>query len=121
MAASVCFVVGARPNFMKVAPVHRALAQLDLDLELLIVHTGQHYDSVMSDVFLQELGMPEPDVFLGVKSGTHGEQTARALVGIETVLIERRPDLVVVPGDVNSTLAGALAAAKLQIPVAHLE
>jgi UDP-N-acetylglucosamine 2-epimerase (non-hydrolysing) len=121
MPASVCFVVGARPNFMKVAPLYRALARLEPELELLLAHTGQHYDGVMSDVFLQELGLPEPDVFLGVRSGTHGEQTARALVGIEAVLIERRPDLVVVPGDVNSTLAGALAAAKLHIPVAHLE
>ncbi len=119
--SSVCFVVGARPNFMKVAPVHRALTRLDADVEPLLVHTGQHYDSVMSEVFLDELGLPEPDVFLGVGSGSHGEQTARALMGIETVLTERRPDLVVVPGDVNSTLAGALAAAKLQIPVAHLE
>ncbi len=85
------------------------------------MHTGQHYDAEMSDVFLAELGLPKPDVFLGVGSGTHGEQTAKALVGIEQVLLERRPDLVVVPGDVNSTLAGALAAAKLHIPVAHLE
>jgi UDP-N-acetylglucosamine 2-epimerase (non-hydrolysing) len=121
MSASVCFVVGARPNFMKVAPVHRALAELEPELELVLVHTGQHYDSVMSDVFLQELGLPDPDVFLGVRSGTHGEQTARALVGIETVLLERRPGLVVVPGDVNSSLAGGLAAAKLHVPVAHLE
>jgi UDP-N-acetylglucosamine 2-epimerase (non-hydrolysing) len=117
----VCFVVGARPNFMKAAPVHRALAALDPEVELLLVHTGQHYDADMSAVFLEELALPVPDVFLGVGSGTHGEQTARALVGIEEVLLERRPDLVVVPGDVNSTLAGALAAAKLDIRLAHLE
>jgi UDP-N-acetylglucosamine 2-epimerase (non-hydrolysing) len=117
----ICFVVGARPNFMKAAPVHRALQELDPGIELLLVHTGQHYDADMSDVFLDQLGLPKPDVFLGVGSGTHGEQTAKALVGIEQVLLERRPDLVVVPGDVNSTLAGALAAAKLDIPVAHLE
>jgi UDP-N-acetylglucosamine 2-epimerase (non-hydrolysing) len=119
MAAPVCFVVGARPNFMKAAPVIGALRRLDT--EVLLVHTGQHYDPEMSDVFLGELGLPKPDVFLGVGSGTHAEQTARALVGIEGALLDQRPELVVVPGDVNSTLAGALAAAKLHMPVAHLE
>jgi UDP-N-acetylglucosamine 2-epimerase (non-hydrolysing) len=121
VSAAVCFVVGARPNFMKAAPVHRALLSLDPGLELVLVHTGQHYDAEMSAVFLEELGLPTPDVFLGVGSGTHAEQTSRALVGVEKVLLERRPALVVVPGDVNSTLAGALAAVKLEIPVAHLE
>ena len=116
MSGSICFVVGARPNFMKVAPVMRAL-----DAPVLLVHTGQHYDAEMSDVFLRELGLPEPDVFLGVGSGTPGEQTAKALVGIEQVLLERQPAAVVVAGDVNSTLAGALAAAKTGIPLAHLE
>jgi UDP-N-acetylglucosamine 2-epimerase (non-hydrolysing) len=119
MAASVCFVVGARPNFMKAAPVIEALRVRGVDV--LLLHTGQHYDAEMSEVFLAELGLPVPDVFLGVGSGTHGEQTARALVGIEQVLLEHTPALVVVPGDVNSTLAGALAAVKLQIPVVHLE
>jgi UDP-N-acetylglucosamine 2-epimerase (non-hydrolysing) len=119
MVASVCFVVGARPNFMKAAPVVQRLRERGTDV--LLVHTGQHYDAEMSDVFLAELGLPKPDVFLGVGSGTHGEQTARALLGVEQVLLERRPQLVVVPGDVNSTLAAALAAVKLQIPVAHLE
>jgi UDP-N-acetylglucosamine 2-epimerase (non-hydrolysing) len=119
MAAPVCFVVGARPNFMKVAPVIDALRSVDV--EVLLVHTGQHYDPEMSDVFLGELGLPTPDVFLGVGSGTHAEQTAKALVGVESVLLELQPALVVVPGVVNSTLAGALAAAKLHIPVAHLE
>lgn len=114
-------MVGARPNFMKAAPVHRSLLELDPELELVLVHTGQHYDADMSEVFLEQLGLPTPDVFLGVGSGTHAEQTARALVGVEQVLLERKPGLVVVPGDVNSTLAGALAAAKLEIPVAHLE
>jgi UDP-N-acetylglucosamine 2-epimerase (non-hydrolysing) len=117
----VCFVVGARPNFMKAAPVLRALRRSDLDLEVLLVHTGQHYDADMSEIFLRELDLPQPDVFLGVGSGTHGEQTARALVGVEQVLLEHRPSLVIVPGDVNSTVAGALAAVKLGIPVAHLE
>jgi UDP-N-acetylglucosamine 2-epimerase (non-hydrolysing) len=121
MAGSVCFVVGARPNFMKSAPVVQALRRRHPEHEVLLVHTGQHYDAAMSDVFFRELAFPEPDVFLGVGSGTHGVQTARALEGIEAVLLERRPSLVVVPGDVNSTLAGALAAVKLHIPVAHLE
>jgi UDP-N-acetylglucosamine 2-epimerase (non-hydrolysing) len=118
-ARHICFVVGARPNFMKAAPVHRALQQAGIEITL--VHTGQHYDSEMSEVFLAELGLPRPNVFLGVGSGSHAEQTARALVGIEQVLAERGPGLVVVSGDVNSTLAGALAAVKLQIPVAHVE
>jgi UDP-N-acetylglucosamine 2-epimerase (non-hydrolysing) len=121
LRAVVCFVVGARPNFMKAAPVYRALAELDAGLELLLVHTGQHYDATMSAVFVEELELPEPVVFLGVGSGTHAEQTAKALVGIERVLLEHRPSLVVVAGDVNSTLAGALAASKLHIPVAHIE
>ncbi len=106
---------------MKTAPVHRAVAQLAPELELLLIHTGQHYDTAMSDVFFRELGLPQPDVVLGVASGTHAEQTARALVGIEGVLEQERPALVVVAGDVNSTLAGALAAVKLHIPVAHIE
>jgi UDP-N-acetylglucosamine 2-epimerase (non-hydrolysing) len=117
----VCFVVGARPNFMKAAPVYRALAELEPDLELLLVHTGQHYDAEMSAVFIDELELPKPDVFLAVGSGTHAEQTARALMGVEKVLFEHFPSLVVVAGDVNSTLAAALAASKLQIPVAHIE
>ena len=104
---------------MKAAPVISALRDAGADVQL--VHTGQHYDAGMSDVFLAELGMPAPDVFLGVGSGTHAEQTAKALIGVERVLLERRPDLVLVPGDVNSTLAAALAAVKLGIPVAHLE
>jgi UDP-N-acetylglucosamine 2-epimerase (non-hydrolysing) len=121
MLGSVCFVVGARPNFMKVAPVIDALADKSPETEVTLVHTGQHYDAVMSEIFLTELGLPEPDIFLGVGSGTHGEQTARALVGVEQMLIEQPPDLLVVPGDVNSTLAAALAAVKLRIKVAHLE
>jgi UDP-N-acetylglucosamine 2-epimerase (non-hydrolysing) len=120
-AARICFVVGARPNFMKVAPVHQALRGLDGELELSLVHTGQHYDGEMSAVFLEELGLPDPDVFLGVGSGTHAEQTAKALVGVERHLSEHPAELVVVAGDVNSTLAAALAAAKLRVPVAHIE
>ncbi|MDP9231358.1 MAG: UDP-N-acetylglucosamine 2-epimerase (non-hydrolyzing) [Actinomycetota bacterium] len=121
MICSVCFVVGARPNFMKAAPVYRALHELDPEIALLLVHTGQHYDAEMSSVFLDELELPRPDVFLGVGSGTHAEQTAKALVGVEQVLLEHRPSLCVVAGDVNSTLAAALAASKLQISVAHIE
>jgi UDP-N-acetylglucosamine 2-epimerase (non-hydrolysing) len=117
----VCFVVGARPNFMKAAPVYRELGELVPDMPLLLVHTGQHYDEAMSNVFVDELELPQPDVFLGIGSGTHAEQTARALVGVEQVLFEHLPSLVVVAGDVNSTLAAALAASKLHLPVAHIE
>ncbi|NUT57107.1 MAG: UDP-N-acetylglucosamine 2-epimerase (non-hydrolyzing), partial [Thermoleophilia bacterium] len=121
MSARVCFVVGARPNFMKSAPVYRELGALDPNLELTLVHTGQHYDDAMSDVFFRELGMPRPDEFLAVGSGSHAEQTAKALVGVERVLREREIDLCVVAGDVNSTIAGALAAVKLRVPIAHVE
>jgi UDP-N-acetylglucosamine 2-epimerase (non-hydrolysing) len=121
VSARVCFVVGARPNFMKSAPVHAALAELDPSLELTLLHTGQHYDEAMSDVFFRELGLPEPDEYLGVGPGSHAEQTAKALVGIERVLREREADLCVVAGDVNSTLAGALAAVKLHVRLAHIE
>jgi UDP-N-acetylglucosamine 2-epimerase (non-hydrolysing) len=121
MAGPVCFVIGARPNFMKAAPVHAAVRSRAPELETLVVHTGQHYDEEMSDVFVRELELPPPDVFLGVGSGSHAEQTARALVGVERVLAERRCSLTVVCGDVNSTLAGALASVKLAVPVAHVE
>jgi UDP-N-acetylglucosamine 2-epimerase (non-hydrolysing) len=113
-------VVGARPNFVKMAPVVGEVLRRG-DHDHLLVHTGQHYDRRMSDVFLDELGVPEPDHFLGVGSGTHAQQTARVLERLEPVLVSEQPDLVIVPGDVNSTLAAALAAAKLTIPVAHLE
>jgi UDP-N-acetylglucosamine 2-epimerase (non-hydrolysing) len=116
---AICLIVGARPNFMKIAPVHRALQEAGG--ETLLVHTGQHYDREMSDVFVADTNLPDPDVFLGAGSGSHAEQTARVLVAVETVLLEHRPAIVVVPGDVNSTLAAALAAVKLGIPVAHLE
>jgi UDP-N-acetylglucosamine 2-epimerase (non-hydrolysing) len=106
---------------MKVAPVYRALEHLDPAAELLLVHTGQHYDDEMSELFIQDLELPQPHVFLGIGSGSHGEQTAKALVGTEQVLMEHEPALVVVAGDVNSTLAAALAATKLRIPVAHIE
>jgi len=113
-------VAGARPNFMKIAPLLRELADRDA-FEPFLVHTGQHYDAAMSESFFRDLGIPEPDVNLGVGSGSHGEQTAQVLIKIEQLLIEQRPDAVLVVGDVNSTLAATLAAIKLDIPVAHVE
>lgn len=115
------YVVGARPNLVKTAPVIGAARARFPDWRHTIVHTGQHYDRAMSDVFFEELGMPDPDHMLGVGSGTHAEQTARVLERLDPVLRSERPDLVVVPGDVNSTLAAALCAAKLELPVAHVE
>ena len=112
-------VVGARPNFMKAAPVIRALAARGLDQVL--IHTGQHYDAAMSDVFFQELGLPEPDRNLGVGSGSHAVQTAAIMVALEAVFAELRPALAVVYGDVNSTTAAALVGAKLGGPLAHVE
>jgi UDP-N-acetylglucosamine 2-epimerase (non-hydrolysing) len=113
-------VVGARPNFMKVAPV---LAQLRKDprVSQVLVHTGQHYDPRMSDVFFQDLGMPAPDAHLGAGSGSHAQQTAKIMVEVEPVLLREKPDVVAVAGDVNSTVAVALVAAKLGIAVAHIE
>jgi UDP-N-acetylglucosamine 2-epimerase (non-hydrolysing) len=116
----VVHVVGARPNYMKIAPVYAALEKSGL-VDQRLVHTGQHYDREVSDVFFAELPLPEPHAMLQVGSGTHAEQTARALVELEALYARWRPDLVVVPGDVNSTLSAALAAAKLDIPVCHLE
>lgn len=115
----VCNVVAARPNFMKMAPVVLELRRREIDQFL--VHTGQHYDANMSDVFFQELGMPRPDVHLGVGSGSHAAQTAAVMTSFEATCLDRKPDLVVVAGDVNSTVACALTAAKLNIPVAHVE
>lgn len=117
----VLHVVGARPNFMKTAPLMEALGRRGVAQRL--VHTGQHFDERMSGVFFSELGLPRPDEDLGVGSGTHGEQTGRVLIELERWLLAHGPwpDLVVVPGDVNSTLAAGLVAAKLGIPVAHLE
>jgi UDP-N-acetylglucosamine 2-epimerase (non-hydrolysing) len=113
-------VVGARPNFMKIAPLLRVLDARP-GWENVLVHTGQHYDHQMSASFFRDLDMREPDVNLGVGSGSHGAQTAAVLSGMETVLNDHRPDLLVVVGDVNSTVAAALAAVKLLIPVAHVE
>lgn len=115
----ILHVVGARPNFMKIAPVMRALEARGV--EQLLLHTGQHYDPSMSDVFFSDLGLPRPDLSLGVGSGSHAEQTAKVMVRFEEVLTKHRPDRVVVVGDVNSTLACALVAAKLHVPCAHVE
>jgi len=120
MRKLVVHIVGARPNYMKVAPVWAALEQLG-NVEQQLVHTGQHYDREINDVFFDELPLPKPHHQLNVGSGSHGEQTARALVELEQLFVDLRPDLVIVPGDVNCTLAAALAAAKLQIAVCHLE
>jgi UDP-N-acetylglucosamine 2-epimerase (non-hydrolysing) len=113
-------IAAARPNFMKVSPVYHMLARQEW-CKPVLVHTGQHYDHSMSDTFLRELGLPDPDLHLGVGSGTHAEQTAGVMVAYEKVCLEKSPDWVVVVGDVNSTMACTLAAKKLCIPVAHLE
>jgi len=118
--AVVHLVCGARPNFMKVAPLYHALAA-EPWADPVIVHTGQHYDANMSGSFFAEFGLPAPHVSLGVGSGSHAEQTAKVMVAYEKVLQDQRPDLVVVVGDVNSTMAATLAASKLGIKVAHLE
>jgi len=115
---TVLTVVGARPQFVKLAPLSRALRRRVREV---LVHTGQHYDHALSDVFFAELGLPLPDRHLGIGSGPHGRMTGRMLEAIEAVLVDQRPSMVVVLGDTNSTLAGALAAAKLEVPVAHVE
>ena len=113
-------IAAARPNFMKVAPLYHALRQ-EHWAEPKIVHTGQHYDHNMSDGMFVDLGLPDPHVFLGVGSGTHAEQTGKVMIAYEKVLSAQTPDLVVVVGDVNSTMAASVAASKLGIKVAHLE
>ena len=126
----IAHVLGARPNFVKAAPVIAALSErrvpvagaaADAEHGQRVIHTGQHYDERMSEVFFRELGLPEPDVNLGVGSGSHAAQTAAIMVALEREFIERSPALVMVYGDVNSTIAAALVAAKLHIPVAHVE
>ena len=117
---TVVHVVGARPNFMKVAPIYKAIGRRGR-LRQILVHTGQHYDERMSDVFFSDLGMPPPDVHLGVGSGSHAQQTARVMIELEKIFERERPDLVSLVGDVNSTLAAALVAAKMSIAISHVE
>jgi len=117
----ILYVVGTRPNFVKTAPVIAAMRSRLPDGRHVIVHTGQHYDRAMSEVFFEELGVPAPDHMLEVGSGTHAQQTARTMERLEPVLEAEQPDLLVVPGDVNSTLAAVLTAVKMEIPVAHVE
>lgn len=114
----VVTVIGARPQFIKAAAVSSVLRK---SMEEIIIHTGQHYDTTMSDVFFEELDIPKPDYFLNIGSGNHGEQTGKMLMAIEQILLNEKPDYVMVYGDTNSTLAGALAASKLLIPVIHVE
>src|SRR5215475_13113300 len=116
----ILHVVGARPNFMKAAPLLRALKEYP-EVRQTLVHTGQHYDAAMSDIFFQQLEMPAPDFNLEVGSSTHAQQTAAIMTAIEPVLLEQKPDLVLVYGDVNSTVAAALVSSKLGIRVAHVE
>ena len=117
---NVFHIVGARPNFMKVAPVMNALKTRKHVVQTL-VHTGQHYDANMSEVFLEQLGIPAPDVNLAVGSGTHARQTAEIMTRFEPVLLDHKPDIVLVYGDVNSTVATALVCAKLGVRVGHVE
>ncbi|MFH0992371.1 MAG: UDP-N-acetylglucosamine 2-epimerase (non-hydrolyzing) [bacterium] len=118
---TILSVVGARPNFMKVAPLHKAMQKYADAVRHLIVHTGQHYDQAMSKVFFEDLELPHPDFYLGVGSGSHAQQTAKIMIAFEEILEKQRPDLVVVVGDVNSTVACSLVAVKMGIPVAHVE
>lgn len=114
-------VVGARPNFMKVAPLHKAFQTYSNIIQHIICHTGQHYDEKMSKIFFEDLELPKPDYYLGVGSGSHAEQTAKVMIEFEKILIEEKPDLIIVVGDVNSTIACSLTAAKLHVKVAHVE
>jgi len=120
-AKRIVLVVGARPNFMKSAPLMRELGKYPDRFENILIHTGQHYDHKLSQLFFEELKMPKPDIYLGVGSGSHAEQTARIMIGLESELGELRPDLVVVFGDVNSTLATSVVTSKLWIKLAHVE
>ena len=117
----VIHIVGARPNFMKIAPLMEEMSKYPQDFDQLLLHTGQHYDEGMSKSFFDDLRLTKPDVYLGVGSGTHAEQTGKIMIEFERVCIQEKPDLVIVVGDVNSTIACALVAAKLCIPIAHIE
>lgn len=117
----VFLIAGARPNFMKIAPIWEEMKKHPARFRPIFVHTGQHYDDRMSRVFLRDLGLPEPDIYLGVGSGSHALQTARIMIQFEKVMVKDKPDLVMVVGDVNSTLACALVSSKIGVPVAHVE
>jgi UDP-N-acetylglucosamine 2-epimerase (non-hydrolysing) len=120
MRLKIINIVGARPNLPKIAPLIREM-QRHPEIDPILVHTGQHYDEALSDIFFRQMGIPTPHINLEVGSGSHAAQTAEVLKRIEPVLIDHQPDLVLVVGDVNSTIAVSLAAAKLGIPVAHVE
>lgn len=113
-------IVGARPNFMKIAPIHRLMLQSE-KINPILVHTGQHYDRAMSKIFFEDLELPEPDIYLGVGSGSHAQQTGDVMIKLEEVMTAEKPDMVLVVGDVNSTMAASLVASKLCIPIAHVE
>lgn len=115
----IILVVGARPNFMKIAPLYRELESRNISR--LLLHTGQHYDDNMSKVFFDDLGLPEPDIYLGIGSGTHATQTAKVMIEFEKICNELNPSIVVVVGDVNSTVACSIVCAKLLIKCAHVE
>lgn len=117
----VLSVVGARPNYMKIAPIHRAFKKYKNEIIHFICHTGQHYDQKMFKIFFEDLELPEPDFYLNVGSGSHAEQTGNIMIEFEKVLLAEKPDLVIVVGDVNSTIACSLTASKLHIPIAHVE
>lgn len=117
----VIFVIGARPNFMKISPLIMEISKHTQNFIWLLVHTGQHYDEQMSKVLFDDLALPKPDIYLGVGSGRHAEQTGKVMIKFEEVCLEQEPDLIIVVGDVNSTLACALVVAKLCIPLAHIE
>jgi len=124
----ILIVVGTRPNFVKIAPIMDVIDNYNMDkdgrqqaIDYLVVHTGQHYDNKMSNSFFDDLGLPEPDIYLGVGSGTHAEQTGKVMIKFEKVCFREKPNLVIVVGDVNSTIACALVAVKLNIPIAHIE
>jgi UDP-N-acetylglucosamine 2-epimerase (non-hydrolysing) len=119
-ALKILNIVGARPNFMKVAPLHRAFSGIS-SIQSKIVHTGQHYDAQMSDIFFNQLELPQPDYFLGIGGGSHTQQTAKIMLAFEEVMLQEKPDVLLVVGDVNSTIACTLVATKMHVPVAHVE
>lgn len=121
ISLKILSVVGARPNFMKIAPIYEALKKNKDSVTHKICHTGQHFDKNMSDIFFRQLGLPSPDYFLGIGGGSHAEQTGKTMIEFEKVLLAEKPDLVIVVGDVNSTIACSLTAKKLHIKVAHIE